>query len=105
MIGYVLQVVQVALAGESLGLQASLLTYAAAVPLVCLFMMLPISVNGVGVREGSLVLLLGAVGVEPAQALALGLVWFAVTIAAGFLGGPSQIAGLTSWSTRACSMT
>jgi hypothetical protein len=82
-----LSIIQVLCVGLALGLPTPLLVYAAAVPLVCLFMMLPISVNGVGVREGSLVLLLASAGVLPAQALALGLVWFSVTIAAGVLGG------------------
>jgi uncharacterized membrane protein YbhN (UPF0104 family) len=89
----VASIVQVWLLGQALGLPAELLAYAVAVPLVSLLTMLPISVNGVGVREGSLVLLLGTAGVTSAQAVALGLLWFAVQAAVSVLGGGVYLFG------------
>lgn len=80
-------IVQIALMGRSLGLDVPLLGYAVVVPLVSLLAMLPISVGGMGVREGSLILLLGPFGVSEAGALALGLSWFAMNLVMGLAGG------------------
>jgi hypothetical protein len=49
--------------------------------------MLPISLNGLGVREGSLTLLLAQYGVRPDQAVALGLGWFSLGLGVGLVGG------------------
>ena len=56
-------------------------------PLVVLATALPVSLGGFGVREGGYVLLLGRIGIAPSQAVALSLLWFAVTAVAGLLGG------------------
>ncbi len=84
---------QVWLLGQALGLTAPLLTYAVAVPLVSLFTMLPISFNGMGVREGGLVLLLTTAGVTQAAALSLGLLWFLMLAAASCIGGGVYVLG------------
>ena len=56
-------------------------------PLVVLATALPVSLGGFGVREGGYVLLLGRIGIAPADAVVLSLLWFAVTAVAGLLGG------------------
>ena len=56
-------------------------------PLVALATALPVSLGGFGVREGGYVLLLGRIGIRPADAVALSLLWFAVTAVAGLVGG------------------
>jgi uncharacterized membrane protein YbhN (UPF0104 family) len=56
-------------------------------PLVALAMVLPISIGGVGVREGGLAFLLAPSGVPAEQAVAIGLLWFLTTIANGLVGG------------------
>jgi uncharacterized membrane protein YbhN (UPF0104 family) len=86
-------IVQIGLLGLALDLPAPALAYAVVIPLVTLLTMLPISVNGVGVREGSLVLLLAPVGVSEAGAVALGIVWFAMLAAASVLGGVVYLFG------------
>lgn len=72
------------------------------IPLILLFVFLPIivtvttipiSVSGLGVREGSFVLLLGLIGVSPAAATSLSLSWFF----ANFLGG---LPGLVAYIRR-----
>lgn len=72
------------------------------IPLVLLFVFLPIiitittipvSVSGLGVREGSFVLLLGLIGVSPVVATSLSLSWFF----ANFLGG---LPGLVAYIRR-----
>jgi uncharacterized membrane protein YbhN (UPF0104 family) len=80
-------IVQIALMGRALGLEVPLLGYAVVVPLVSLLAMLPISVGGMGVREGSLILLLNPFGVSDAGALAVGLSWFAMNLVMGLAGG------------------
>jgi uncharacterized membrane protein YbhN (UPF0104 family) len=56
-------------------------------PLVALATALPVSLGGFGVREGGYVLLLGRIGIKPADAVALSLLWFGVTAVAGLVGG------------------
>jgi hypothetical protein len=55
-------------------------------PLITLVSTLPISISGLGVREGAFVLLLGLIGVRPETATAISLSWF-VAVSAGSLIG------------------
>jgi len=57
-------------------------------------MMLPISISGIGVREGSLVLLLQEYSVAPSDAVALAFLIFAVALVANALGGMFELKGL-----------
>jgi uncharacterized membrane protein YbhN (UPF0104 family) len=57
------------------------------IPLVSMLSGLPISFGGVGVRESGYVMLLTPLGVERAQALALGLLWSTVVLSANATGG------------------
>jgi hypothetical protein len=50
-------------------------------------MTLPISLSGIGVREGSLVLLLREYGVSGGDAVALAFLLFVLTLAQNSLGG------------------
>jgi hypothetical protein len=49
--------------------------------------MVPVSVNGLGVREALYILLFGQVGVSPELAVSLALVYLAVTVVASLPGG------------------
>ncbi|MDX1964370.1 MAG: lysylphosphatidylglycerol synthase transmembrane domain-containing protein [Pirellulales bacterium] len=80
-------VLSVMFLGRALGLELQLADYAAVVPLVALATTLPISLNGVGVREGAMVLLLDDYGVSTEVSTTLALVWFTVQVAGGLLGG------------------
>lgn len=57
------------------------------VPLMSVVSMLPISIAGLGLREGSAVYLFTKVGLDAAGALSLSLLWFAVTALCSGLGG------------------
>lgn len=57
------------------------------VPLISLAGMLPISVNGLGIREALYLLLFGRVGVPPDAAVSMAFLYFAVTLAASLPGG------------------
>jgi hypothetical protein len=62
-------------------------TLAVFVPLISLAGMLPISVNGLGVRDALYVLLFGRVGVDGAAAAVMAFLYFAVTLVASLPGG------------------
>jgi len=73
--------------GRSVGTDLPVSFWFAAVPLVTLAMVLPISIGGVGIREGGLAVLLAPHGVSKEKAVAIGLLWFLVTIVCGLVGG------------------
>lgn len=73
--------------GWGLGLEIPVVAYYSVAPLVALAMALPLSINGVGVREGLIVVLLREYGVAPDLSAALGLLWFTVTVTTGLLAG------------------
>ena len=57
------------------------------VPMVTLLTLLPISLNGMGVREGGTILFLAPLGISHATALSLALLWFSVFTVVSLLGG------------------
>lgn len=56
-------------------------------PLIWVITMIPVSISGIGVREGAFVLFFTQQGVARERALALSLLVFAVTVATGIVGG------------------
>lgn len=72
--------------GLAFHLELPLSLYAVVVPLISLVQAIPLSINGVGVREGGYLFFLGAAGVAPALALSMGLAYYGCTVAAGLLG-------------------
>ena len=56
-------------------------------PQLSLAMVVPVSINGVGVREGGLALMLKPAGVSTDAAVAIGLLWFLANIVTGLIGG------------------
>lgn len=57
------------------------------VPLMSVISMVPISIAGLGLREGSAVYLFTKVGLDAAGAISLSLLWFVVTALCSGLGG------------------
>ncbi len=86
-------VVQVALLGRALGLAVPLAMYGVAVPMVALMTLLPISLNGVGVREAGMMVFLGAVGVPAGPAVAVAFLWFCVQTIGGVVGAGLYLFG------------
>jgi uncharacterized membrane protein YbhN (UPF0104 family) len=64
-----------------------LIAVAVFVPLISLGGMLPVSVNGLGVREALYILLFGRIGATTELAVALALLYLAVTFVASLPGG------------------
>jgi uncharacterized protein (TIRG00374 family) len=79
-------VVVLRLAGRALGVDVPPSYYWIVVPVVSLMTLFPVSLNGMGVREWGLVLLLAPVGVGTESALALAFLWF-LTFTAVSLSG------------------
>jgi len=65
----------------------------ALIPAVAMVQVLPISVGGLGVREGVLTLLLHPLGVPTGQAVAVGLLWYAMTLIVSLAGAPAFATG------------
>ncbi|MEJ2586481.1 MAG: lysylphosphatidylglycerol synthase transmembrane domain-containing protein [Deltaproteobacteria bacterium] len=84
----------VALMGNGMGIHVSTPVYFVIVPLVALSTLIPISFNGIGVREGAFVYLLGLKGVDAGTALGLGLLFFSVQVAISLIGGIAYAAGV-----------
>jgi uncharacterized membrane protein YbhN (UPF0104 family) len=75
------------LIGLALDLSVPPLYYAIFVPMVTLLTLLPISLNGMGIREGSTVLFLAPLGVSQGSALCLAILWFFVLTVVSLCGG------------------
>jgi uncharacterized membrane protein YbhN (UPF0104 family) len=90
-LGFAVHLIGIAAYGAvawSLGLDLSLWTIAWTRSAAILIAIVPVSVAGLGIREGALVFLLAPYGVDPASAVLYGLLAFATTILAmGLLGG------------------
>ncbi|HTU03857.1 MAG TPA: lysylphosphatidylglycerol synthase domain-containing protein, partial [Candidatus Sulfotelmatobacter sp.] len=64
------------------------------VPLITALAMVPVSVAGLGVREGAVVFFFAKAGVDATTALSMSLLWFAVTVCVSSLGGLAFLADL-----------
>jgi uncharacterized membrane protein YbhN (UPF0104 family) len=78
--------------GLALGVHASPVELLVVGHAIVLAMLLPVSVAGAGLREGTAVAMLGLVGVPVGDALLVGVLGFAVTQPAAVLGGLLQVA-------------
>ena len=81
------------LAARALGLDLGPTAILAFMPAVAIAQVLPISLGGLGVREGAFVLFLHPLGVERADAIALGLLFYGMNLAVSLLGAPSFAVG------------
>lgn len=88
------------LISQALNLSVPLRYFFLFVPLISVISMLPISIAGLGLREGSAVYLFSKVGLDSAGALSLSLLWFAVTALCSGLGGVVFLFGHTQPRTQ-----
>lgn len=90
LLGLALQVAAVAhyyLIGLALGLNVSMLYFFIIIPLILLILLLPVSINGIGVRENAYVLFFAKIGVEGSISIALSWLAFAMILIIGIIGG------------------
>lgn len=78
---------------HSLGVSVPDASVLAFVPAVAMAQVLPISLSGLGIREGLLVLLLHPLGVPTGKAIGVGLLWYGMTLVVSLLGAPLFAAG------------
>lgn len=86
-------VAAVYLATRALGLHLPMAAVLAFAPVVAIVQVLPLSLNGLGAREGAFVLFLGPLGVGAGQAIAVGLLVYAMTLTVSLLGAPAFAVG------------
>jgi uncharacterized membrane protein YbhN (UPF0104 family) len=86
-------VVMVYLIGRALGAPVPASYYWIVAPLVALLTLLPVSLNGMGIREGAMVLLLAPVGVGSGTAVSLAFLWFAACTVVSLGGVGFYLAG------------
>jgi uncharacterized protein (TIRG00374 family) len=73
---------------HALGVSVPDASVLAFVPAVAMAQVLPISLSGLGIREGLLVLLLHPLGVPTGKAIGVGLLWYGMTLVVSLLGAP-----------------
>jgi len=61
--------------------------YLILLPIVWILMMIPVSISGLGIREGAFLYLFSAAGMSRENAMALSLLWLAQIIILGIIGG------------------
>ncbi|HWI02344.1 MAG TPA: lysylphosphatidylglycerol synthase transmembrane domain-containing protein [Acidimicrobiales bacterium] len=81
------------MAGHAMGIQVGWSAMMAFIPIVAIAQVLPISVSGLGLREGALVLLLVPLGVSAGQAVAFGLLLYGMNMVVSLLGAPAFAVG------------
>jgi uncharacterized protein (TIRG00374 family) len=86
-------VLQVGLLGMAVGLDIPWAVYGVAAPMVSLLTLLPVSLNGMGVREAAMAVFLAPVGVHRDVAVTVAFLWFLVQTAAGLVGGLVYLTG------------
>jgi glycosyltransferase 2 family protein len=80
-------VVAVYFIGLAVGAGISVVYYVLLLPLIWLWMTLPITINGLGVRETAFVFYFGLVGMAPETAFTISTLVFAQTLLTGLLAG------------------
>lgn len=76
---------------------ASILAF---VPAVAMAQVIPITIGGLGVREGLLAFFFNPLGVGTGQAVAIGLLWYGMTLLVSVIGAPAFAVGHARRSDR-----
>jgi glycosyltransferase 2 family protein len=69
-----------------LGLAVPLAAFLVCVPIANVIASLPLTLNGLGLRETAYLVLLGGIGISHPDTIAMGLLWFAATMTGGLTG-------------------
>ena len=75
------------LVGRAVGVEVPLGYFLLFVPIISFLLALPISVSGLGIREGGYVFLFGQAGVSSPMALSMSLCIYAMMVGTGLIGG------------------
>jgi len=83
---HLISVAAIMMLGRALGDTTSPMVYGALLPLIWLLSMVPVSVGGLGVREGCFVALFSAAGMLPSTAMAVAGLWLLMTLIQAMVG-------------------
>jgi uncharacterized membrane protein YbhN (UPF0104 family) len=86
-------VVVVGCAVHALNVHVATAAIIAYVPAVAMAQVLPLSLSGLGVREGMFVLLFTPIGATSGQAVGIGLLWYLTMLLVSLAGAPSFAVG------------
>lgn len=89
----ILNAVLVWMVGLAINLDVPPIYYGVAAPMVTLVTLIPISLNGMGLREGGMVLFLGPAGATAANAVTLAFLWFLVQTTTSLFGAGVYLIG------------
>ena len=73
--------------GLALNIRIPFLYYFVFVPLISVLSAIPISFNGIGIREASYIFFLKLTGIDMEKAFAFSLLWFLIVVGASLIGG------------------
>ena len=80
-------------AAQAMGLRVGWTAILAFMPAVAIAQVLPVTIGGLGLREGAIVLFLRPLGVGTSEAIALGLLIYGINLAVSLLGAPAFAVG------------
>ncbi len=80
-------VVQHFLIAEALNISMPFYSFFLTIPLITILMMIPVSINGIGIRENAFVFFFSIYGVMKAEAIAIAWMNFTIAISMGVIGG------------------
>lgn len=89
------------MAARAVGIDLGPTAFVAFIPAVLIAQVLPLSISGLGLREGALILFLHPLGVSDAQSIVLGLLLYALNLVVSLAGAPSFAFGGRSRDRRA----
>jgi uncharacterized membrane protein YbhN (UPF0104 family) len=78
---------------KTLDVSVPMAAIVAFIPAVAMAQVLPLSLGGLGVREGMLVVFLQPLGVSAGKAVAIGLLWYAMMLTVSLIGAPAFAMG------------
>ena len=78
--------ISVYILSKGLSLDISFLSLLIFLPIIILISLIPVSISGIGLREGAFVFLLSAIGIAQDKSLALSLLWFLSVVVASLWG-------------------
>jgi hypothetical protein len=76
----------VCILARGMALDITFLSLLIFLPLIILIAMIPVSISGIGIREGAFVFFLGTIGVPPDKAMTLSILWFLSVVVSGLWG-------------------
>lgn len=82
----ILNIISIYVITLGLGQHISLMYFFIFFPVITTISTLPISISGIGLREGTFVLLFGLVGIKPEMATAMSFAWFLSVVFGGLTG-------------------